>query len=195
MRPTDADITRLLHELKDQNDGQLDAVLPLVYDRIRALAQRQLQRLPRSPTLSATVLANEAYLKLQESEQQQWQDREHFFAVMAVMLRRLVIDHARAVSAQKRGGRERPTSLAELEGLGIEPISEPRSESLLRLDAALDRLADIDERAGQVVEMKFFGGFTSLEIADVLKVSEVTVKRDWRFARAWLQQAMDGNAD
>jgi len=195
MRPTDADITRLLHELKDQNDGQLDAVLPLVYDRIRALAQRQLQRLPRSPTLSATVLANEAYLKLQESEQQQWQDREHFFAVMAVMLRRLVIDHARAVSAQKRGGRERPTSLAELEGLGIEPISEPRSESLLRLDAALDRLADIDERAGQVVEMKFFGGFTSLEIADVLKVSEVTVKRDWRFARAWLQQAMDDNAD
>jgi len=195
MRPTDADITRLLHELKDQNDGQLDAVLPLVYDRIRALAQRQLQRLPRSPTLSATVLANEAYLKLQESEQQQWQDREHFFAVMAVMLRRLVIDHARAVSAQKRGGRERPTSLAELEGLGIEPISEPRSESLLRLDAALDRLADIDERAGQVVEMKFFGGFTSLEIADVLKVSEVTVKRDWRFARAWLQQAMEDNAD
>jgi RNA polymerase sigma factor (TIGR02999 family) len=190
MRPSDADITRLLHELKDQNDGQLDAVLPLVYDRIRALAQRQLQRLPRSPTLSATVLANEAYLKLHDGEQQHWQDREHFFAVMAVMLRRLVIDHARSVSAQKRGGRERPASLAELEGLGIEPISEPRSESLLRLDAALNRLADIDERAGQVVEMKFFGGFTSLEIADVLKVSEVTVKRDWRFARAWLQQAM-----
>jgi len=188
MRPSEADITRLLHELKNQNDGQLDAVLPLVYDRIRALAHRQLQKLPRSPTLSATVLANEAYLKLHDAEQQQWQDREHFFAVMAVMLRRLVVDHARAVSAKKRGGRERPSSLAELEALGVEPISEPRSESLLRLDAALERLFEIDERASQVVEMKFFGGFTSLEIADVLKVSEVTVKRDWRFARAWLKQ-------
>jgi len=190
MRPSEADITRLLHGLKAQNEGKLDAVLPLVYDRIRALAQRQLQRLPPTPTLSATVLANEAFLKLQEGEQQHWQDREHFFAVMAVMLRRLVIDYARSMSAKKRGGRGRPESLAELEDLGIEPISEPRSASLLRLDAALDRLAEIDERAGQVVEMKFFGGFTSLEIADVLKVSEVTVKRDWRFARAWLQQTM-----
>jgi len=193
MRPTEKDITRLLHELKDQNNGNIDPVLPLVYDRIRSLAHRQLQKMPISPTLSATVLANEAYLKLQDSGRQHWKDREHFFAVMAVLLRRLVVDHARSMSAQKRGGRGRPSSLAELEGLGIEPISEPRSESLLRLDAALDRLSNLDERAGQVVEMKFFGGFTSLEIADVLKVSEVTVKRDWQFARAWLKQAIQSD--
>lgn len=191
MEISESDITRLLHDLELGHNQGLDALLPLVHDRIKALASRQLSQYPRSSTLSPTVLVNEAYLKIRDASSTRWENREHFFAVVAVVLRRMIIDYARASQAKKRGGDSRAVSEAELADSGIERFTQDRSETLLTLDAALDRLAEIDPRASRIVELKFFGGFTAREIAEAMSTSEMTVKRDWRFARAWLKRAMD----
>jgi RNA polymerase sigma factor (TIGR02999 family) len=158
----------------------LEQLTPLVYKELRRLAQWHMNGERPGHTLQATALVNEAYLRLVDIHQIQWQDRAHFFAMAARQMRRILIDAARKHGNQKRGGRAQKVSLAE--GL----VVPDRPEELVRLDEVLVALAQIDERRGRVVELKFFGGLTVEEIAEVLDVSPDTVKRDWKLAKAWL---------
>jgi RNA polymerase sigma factor (TIGR02999 family) len=174
---------RLTHLLVAWARGEKDALeqlTPLVYGELRCLAQWHLMRERRGHTLQATALVNEAYLRLVDIDRVQWQDRAHFFAMAARQMRRILIDAARARGNQKRGGDVLKVSLTQ--GLGV----PDRAEDLIALDEALEALGEIDERRARVVEMRFFGGLSVDEVAEVLKVSPDTVKRDWKLAKAWL---------
>jgi RNA polymerase sigma factor (TIGR02999 family) len=159
----------------------LDQLMPLVEDELRRLARRQMARERVGHTLQATALVNEAYLRLIEVNQVQWQNRAHFFAMASRVMRRILVDAARAHRYQKRGGGAEKVSLDE----ALVVSSEPRHE-LIALDDALDALAAIDLRKSQVVEMRFFAGLSVEETAEALHVSADTVMRDWRLARVWL---------
>jgi RNA polymerase sigma factor (TIGR02999 family) len=164
-----------------------EELLPLVYDELRRLAGRYLRREKPGHTLQATALVHEAYLELVDASRVSWQGRTHFFAVGARVMRRLLIDHARGRGRQRRGGGARRVSLHE----ALVPAGEDLDrEQLLDLDAALEKLAGLDERQARVVELRAFGGLTNAEIAALLGVSERTVERDWRFARAWLRREL-----
>jgi RNA polymerase sigma factor (TIGR02999 family) len=175
-----APLTDLLVAWGQGDERALAALTPLVYNELRRLAQWYLVQERPGITLQATALVNEAYLRLVGVDRVRWQDRAHFFAMAARQMRRVLIDAARQRRSQKRGGAVRRVSLAA--SLGI----HERSEDLIALDDALAALTRIDPRRGQVVELKFFGGLTFDEIAHVLGVSTITVKRDWKLARAWL---------
>ena len=154
----------------------------ILYSELRLLAGHYLRRERPSHTLQPTALVHELYLRLfGASERLAWQNRAHFFAVAAQTLRRILVDHARAHRAEKRGGEHVKVSLTSAEGW-----AQSRDEDLLAVDEALQELAKLQPRAGQVVELRFFAGLTEEEIAEVLGVSAITVKRDWKFARAWL---------
>jgi RNA polymerase sigma factor (TIGR02999 family) len=173
-------LTHLLVAWGQGDAGALDRLTPLVYKELRRLAQWQMNRERAGHTLQATALVNEAFLRLVDINRIQWQDRAHFFAMAARQMRRVLIDAARKHGNQKRGGDLQKVSLAE--GL----VVPDRPEELVALDEALDALSQIDARRGKVVEMKFFGGLSVEEIAEVLNVSTDTVKRDWKLARSWL---------
>lgn len=175
-----APVTHLLVAWSRGSTDALEKLTPLVYKELRRLAQWQMNRERRGHTLQATALVNEAFLRLIDIYQIEWQDRAHFFAMAARQMRRVLIDAARKHGNQKRGGDVAKVSLAE--GL----VVPDRPEELVALDAALDALSAIDARRGRVVEMKFFGGLSVEEIAQVLSVSPDTVKRDWKLAKAWL---------
>lgn len=175
------EVTRLLRAWRDGDAAALEALAPLVYAELRRLAEARMRRERPDHTLQATALVHEAFLRLTGSDAPAWEDRTHFFAVAARVMRRLLVDHARARGYAKRGGGVRRVSLDEAVELSEEP-----GEDLLALDAALTRLAALDPRQHQVVELRFFGGLSVEETAEVLGVSAVTVKRDWRAARAWL---------
>ena len=175
-----APVTRLLVAWGQGDKQALDQLTPLVYKELRRLAQWHMNGERPGHTLQATALVNEAYLRLVDINQIQWQDRAHFFAMAARQMRRILIDAARKHGNQKRGGDAQKVSLAE--GLFV----PDRPEELVALDEVLVALAQIDERRGRVVEMKFFGGLNVEEIAEVLHVSPDTVKRDWKLAKAWL---------
>ena len=179
--PPAREITQLLHAWS-RGDGQaLDRLTPLVYAELHRTAQSFMAREQTGHTLQTTALINEVYLRLVDFDRVGWQDRAHFFAVCARLMRRILTDFARARQAQKRGGGAQPLSLDE--GMYVSP--EPAGD-LVALDAALNRLAALDERKSQVVELRFFGGLTAGEAAEVLKISEESVKRDWRLAKLWL---------
>jgi RNA polymerase sigma factor (TIGR02999 family) len=183
-----AEVTQLLRRWAEGDAGARDELLPLVYDELRAVAARHLARERRAGTLQATALVHEAYLKLVDHERMQWQGRAHFFAVAAQVIRRILVDHARSRSAQKRGG----------DGVRVEldddlPVAE-RGLDLLRLDDALSRLARLDPTQGRLVELRYFGGLTLEETAEVLGSSPATVKREWSFARAWLRRELAAEA-
>jgi RNA polymerase sigma factor (TIGR02999 family) len=165
----------------------LDQLMPLVEDELRRLARRQMARERVGHTLQATALVNEAYLRLIEVNQVQWQNRAHFFAMASRMMRRILVDAARAHRYQKRGGGAEKVSLDE----ALVVSSEPRHE-LIALDDALNALAAIDLRKSQVVEMRFFAGLSVEETAEALHVSADTVMRDWRLARVWLLRELSG---
>lgn len=188
----EVDITRFLNT-RDEADGGLDALMPLVYERIKVLALSQLRQQAPAPTLSATMLVNEAYVRLSQSEQTRWEDRRHFFAVATTVMRRIIIDYVRRSHADKRGGDERPVSLEQIGDLPDLNVSESRAHELMMLDEALDRLSDVDQRAGAVVEYRVFAGFTFDEVAEMLSISAMTAKRDWRFASAWLKTALSSD--
>jgi RNA polymerase sigma factor (TIGR02999 family) len=190
-KPTPTDVTRLLLDWSRGDRTALDRLMPLVYDQLRALADRSLCHERSGHTLQGTALVHEAYLKLVDQRQVRWQDRAHFFGVAAQLMRRILVDHARRHRAAKRGSGERRLPLDEAEAAA----SQPPLVDWLALDGALDRLATLDERQARIVELRFFGGLTIEETAAVLQVSPATVKNDWSLARAWLYRELQVATD
>jgi RNA polymerase sigma-70 factor, ECF subfamily len=175
------DVTILLSALTRGDDGAASRLIPAVYDELRRLAGSYMRRERVDHTLQATALVHEAYMKLVEQRSTNWQSRAHFFGVAAQLMRRILIDHARGHSRQKRGGEDKKVSLDE-----AFIFSEQQAEELLAVDDSLNQLAKIDPRQARVVELRFFGGLSVEEAAEVLGVSPKTVKRDWSVAKAWL---------
>ena len=174
--------------LVDWSKGDRDApqrLMPLVYDELRQLARDYLNRERAGHTLQATGLVHEAYLRLVDQTTATWQSRAHFFGVAARVMRRVLVDHARQHGAQKRGGSLEKVEFDE----ALAPAHE-KSVDLLALDEALQELTQLDPRQSQIVELRFFGGMTAEEIAELLDVSPRTVKRDWRIAKAWLKREL-----
>jgi RNA polymerase sigma-70 factor, ECF subfamily len=181
------EITQLLAEWSDGNQTALDKLYPLVYDELHRMARRYMKREQKGHTLQTTALINEAYVRLVDQTHVHWANRAHFFAISAQIMRRILIDHARRHAYAKRGGGAERISLDE-----TAMVAKERAPDLLVLDEALNRLAEIDPRRGQVVELRYFGGLNNEQIAGVLKISENTVTRDWNMARAWLYQELSG---
>ncbi|HEV3057437.1 MAG TPA: sigma-70 family RNA polymerase sigma factor [Vicinamibacterales bacterium] len=175
------DLTQLLVEWRTGNRDALDQLMPLVYRELQTLASRYLSRERAGHTLQATALVNEAYLKLIDQRNVQWQNRAHFLGIAARLMRRILIDHARRRGRAKRGSAA--THITLVEGLAA---SEPRDIDAIALDDALVALEKLDPQQAQMVELRFFGGLTVEETAEVLGISEGTVKREWRVAKAWL---------
>ena len=183
-----SDLTGLLHAWSSGDADAESCLIDTVYAELRRLARGYLQRERRDHSLPPTALVHAAYLKLVAQRRVHWQNRTHFFAIAAHVMRRILVDHARSHHAHKRGaGRRVP-----LDDVGV--VSEPRGVSLVALDLALQRLSAAYPRQGQLVELKFFGGLTVEEVAAVLKVSPITVKRDWALAKAWLARELQGQA-
>ena len=185
MSESTSDVTRLLVRLRNGEEAALDELLPAVYDSLRDIARNQLRGERADHTLQTTELVHEAYMKLVDHQTVDWQDRQHFFAVAARAMRQILVDHARKREAQKRGEAPSEVPLDD-----ITPRKKLGPGDLIALNDALDRLAVHDARMAQVVECRFFGGYTTQETADVLDVSRSTVVRDWRAAQAWLNRAM-----
>lgn len=189
--PDPSEITELLEAWQEGNQQALDQLMPLVYRELKTIAARYLSRERVGHTLQCTSLVHEAYLKLIDQRRVRWQNRAHFFGIAAQMMRRILVDHARAAHREKRGGAAPTLSLdAALE------VSEPApGVDLLMLDLALDRLATVEPQLSRLVELRYFSGLTIEESAAVLGTSSGTVKREWAAARAWLFREMaDGGA-
>lgn len=174
-------ITLLLADWSKGNDLALEQLMPLVYEELRQMARRYMRRQPSGHTFQTTELIHEAYLKIAKSGDRNWENRAHFFGVAARAMRQILVDYARSKSSQKRGGWQEKITLAD-----DAATTSNSSKEIVALDDALRNLEQIDSRRGQVVELKFFGGLTVEEIAEVLKISTKTVNRDWQFARTWL---------
>jgi RNA polymerase sigma factor (TIGR02999 family) len=181
--PSQPDVTQLLLDWSKGDQESLDKLLPVVYQELRRLAQHYLRQERPDHTLQATALVHEAYLKLIDTRNVEWQDRAHFFAVAAQVMRHALVDAARQRRAQKRGGGHK---LPLDEALSV-PGGE-KGVDLLALDEALERLAEIDPQQSRIIELRYFGGLSVEETAEALGVSPRTVKREWRVARAWLHQ-------
>lgn len=185
-----ANPTALLLAWNRGEPNALDALLPLVYEELRRLAGHYMKRERVGHTLQATALVNEAYLRLIEVQQVRWQNRAHFFAMAARLMRRILVDAARSRGYHKRGGGASMLSLDEALVVSTEP-----GQDLVALDEALTALAALDPRKSQVVEMRFFGGLSLEETAEALHVSRDTVKRDWKMAKLWLLRELRGERD
>ena len=181
MITTSGNVTRLLRAWTGGDPKALEKLTPLVYAELHRLAVRSMAAERRDHTLQPTALVHEAYVRLMRSKNVVWKDRAHFFALSARLMRRILVDFARSRRSGKRGGRDTPVSLEE-----ITVVSPQRAPYLIALDDALTRLAEMDARKSEVVELRFFGGLSVEETADVLKVSRDTVLRDWKMARLWL---------
>lgn len=176
-----ADVTQLLMQASSGERAAVDALLPHVYKELRRLAGGYMKREREGHTLDATGLVHEAYMKLVDQSRVEWQNRSHFFGIAATAMRRILVDHARAKQADKRGGGFAHTELSDdLVG------SDARREEVIAVDAALERLATWDPAKSRVIELRFFGGLSIEECADVMQVSIATVNRHWRMAKAWL---------
>lgn len=178
-------VTELLIDLTEGRREALHDLVPLIYEELRGLARRRFRAERAGHTLNTTALVHEAYIKLVRVDRVQWKSRSHFFAVAARAMRNILVDHARGRNAAKRGGGRVPASIEN-----IATPDESRSAEILALDAALQRLQQLNERQGLIVEHRFFGGLTIDETAEALQVSPVTVKRDWALARAWLNREL-----
>jgi len=164
--------------------------MPLVYDELRRMAHQHMRKERPGHTLQTSALVNEAFVRLVDQSEVQWQNRAHFFGIAAQMMRRILVDHARSRQYAKRGGDARQVSLDE-----VAVVSEERAANVVALDDALTSLAAIDSRKSQIVELRFFGGLSIEETAEVLAISPGTVMRDWTLAKAWLRREMtsEGN--
>ena len=184
------EITQLLSNWSaGHTEGAAD-LMPVVYQELRRLARQHLQRERSDHTLQPTALVHEAYLRLVNQKGAHWQNRAQFFAVAGQLMRRILVDHARARLAEKRGGK---AERIELDEALLPP--EERAANLLALDDALTELATIDARKSQVVELRFFGGLTVEETAEAMGLNSATVRRDWTFAKAWLHRALRGGTE
>jgi RNA polymerase sigma factor (TIGR02999 family) len=179
--PPSSEITGLLVDWSNGDQTALERLLPLVERELHGLAHRYMLGENQNHTLQTTALVNEAYLKLVDQNKTHWQNRAHFFAIAATIMRRILLNYARDRRREKRGGKAIQVSLSEAAVVFLE-----QTEELIALDEALQRLAVLHERKSRVVELRYFGGLDVAETAEVLKVSQVTVMRDWSFARAWL---------
>jgi len=178
-------MTQLLQQWSHGDDAALGELTPLVYEELRRLAHHYMEGQRRDHTLQTTALVNEAYLRLADQTNPNWQSRAHFFAVAARAMRQILVSYARSNCAQKRGG---GGVRVELDEAAI--LSPEQSKEIVDLHEALERLGTLDSRKAQVVELKFFGGLNYDEMAEVLKISRVTVRRDWEFARVWLYKEL-----
>ena len=186
--PPTHEVTQLLLDWSDGDQSAFDALMPLVYDELRQMARRYMSRERPGHTLQTTALVNEAYLRLIDQKRVHWQNRAHFFAVAAQAMRRILIDYARKQRYAKRGGGAPKISLEE-----AAVMSQERAADLVSLDEALTTLASIDPQQSRVVELRFFGGLTIEETAEVLRLSVDMVKREWATAKAWLSREMSNS--
>lgn len=185
------DVTRLLQRWSEGDAEALERLLPLVYGELRRIASHQLRRERANHTLAPTALVHELYLKLVDQRRSSWQNRAHFYGLAAQLMRRILVDHARAQQAEKRGGLTTHVSLADAFGDDRpEPGARDAAVDVLAIDEALARLTALDHDQARIVELRFFAGLTVEETALVLERSPRTVKREWRLARAWLYQAL-----
>jgi RNA polymerase sigma factor (TIGR02999 family) len=184
-----AEVTDLLHAWRGGDAAAEERLLALLYRELHAMARGRLRREPKGSTLQTTALVHEAYLRLVDSRRVEWRDRGHFLALAAMMMRRVLVDRARARKAGKRGAGVAAVTLTDAGGLGVDPAAE-----VLEVDQALERLTAAYPRPARVVELRFFGGLELAEIGAVLDVTERTVQRDWAFARAWLARELGGGA-
>jgi len=186
MTPSAQEVTELLNQWAGGDQAAGQKVLPLVYRELRRIARRSMKRQGASHTLQTTALVHEAYLRLVGASGRQWENRTHFFCVAAKAMRQVLVDYARASAAAKRGGPHKPVALED-----VFVISEERMPEVIALDDALAALAKLHPRQSQVVELRFFGGWSVEETAETLRVSPETVMRDWRAAKAWLYRELE----
>jgi RNA polymerase sigma factor (TIGR02999 family) len=179
--PSPDEITQLLHQWSNGQEEVLEKLIPFIYPELHRVAMRYMGRERVEHTLQATALINEAFLRLVDCKNMQWQNRAHFFAVSAQVMRHILVDHARSRREQKHGGGLRPVCLDD-----VLVVCEEQAEDLLAVNEALESLAALDPRKVKIVELRFFAGLTVEETAEVLKISHMTVIRDWDFAKAWL---------
>jgi RNA polymerase sigma factor (TIGR02999 family) len=189
--PSPVEITRILQEWQAGSQEALQRLMPIVYNELRVLASRQLASEWRHDHLETTAVVNEAYLKLFGQRDVDWQNRGHFFAIAAQMMRRILVDHARRELRDKRGGGELPVALDERLAA---PSAAVDAVDALDLDRALQKLEQLDPDQARIVEMRFFGGLTVEETATALRISPATVKREWTLAKGWLYRELSGGA-
>ena len=189
MPPPSPGVTELLRAWSDGDDEALERLMPLVEAELRRLARAYMGRERRGHTLQTTALMNEAFLKLTDARRVRWQDRAHFLGISARLMRRVLVDHARHRGYQKRGGGVQWVTLDEALAKSPDPALD-----VVALDRALEALAKVDVRKSRTIELRFFGGLSVEETAEVLKVSPDTVKRDWRLAKLWLLRELEGEA-
>jgi RNA polymerase sigma-70 factor (ECF subfamily) len=187
--PSQEEVTQLLEAWTNGEKAAMDRLMPLVYRELHRMARRRLAREQDGHTLQTTALVHEAYLKLVGQKDAQWQNRGHFFAIAAQMMRRILVDYARSRDYEKRGGGAPKVSFDEVMA-GV-PASAERARDVVALDEALKKLAELDARKARMVELRFFGGLSVEETAEVMGVSPGTIKRDWTLAKAWLQREMN----
>ena len=178
-------VSQLLAAWSDGDQTALDQLTPLVYDELHRVARRYMRRESPAHTLQTSALVNEAYLRLVDQKNIRWQNRSHFFGIAAKLMRRILVDHARAHARAKRGGEAQKLSLDEKAGMSKEQVVD-----LVAIDEALSKLAEFDPHKSRIVEMKFFGGLSTDEIAECLNVSSRTIEREWRKAKAWLKREL-----
>ncbi len=188
-KPSPGEVSTLLHAWHSGDKEALDRLVPLVYAELRRISHRRLSQQPADHSLQTTALINEAYIRLADLGHLEWQDRAHFFAIAASLMRRILVDRARSRAYLKRGGGMQKVSFDEALAIAPQPAMD-----LVRLDDALKALAEFDTRKAKVVELRFFGGLAEHEVAEVLEVSRETVKRDWRLAKMWLLCEMTDGA-
>ena len=191
MSPAAPEITVLLRAWEDGDPAALDRLTPLVYDELHRLARRYMRNERAGNTLQTTALVNEAYLRLVDAKGAGWHDRVHFYAVSARIMRRILVDAARARSSSKRGGGARRVEHSSAFDIDAIPdVASGRDRELVAVDDALNTLAEMDPRKARVIELRFFGGLSVEETAEVLKISPQSVMRDWKLAKAWLTREL-----
>ena len=183
--PSSPQVSQLLSDWRNGDQQALGQLMPLVYDELRRIASGYMKRERAGHTLQTTAIVNEAYLRLVDQKTVRWQDRTHFFAVAASVMRHLLVDHARARGRVRRGAGAQRVSLDE-----AAIVSEQKGEDMLALDGALTKLAEIDPRKVKIVELRYFSGLSAKDTADALGISEITVKREWLKAKAWLYREL-----